>query len=117
MTIATTSESITNLQADAIIVGLSGSELQGSAAELTQATSGGLQSLLDSGQAKTKVAATTFWLQPSGVNTKVVILVGLGENPTAGDCFKAGGAAAKAIANKQISSAAFYFPELDCLKL
>ena len=117
MTIATTSESITNLQADAIIVGLSGSELQGSGAELNQATSGGLQSLLDSGQAKTKVAATTFWLQPSGVNTKVVILVGLGENPTAGDCFKAGGAAAKEIANKQISSAAFYFPELDCLKL
>jgi leucyl aminopeptidase len=117
MTIATTSESITNLQADAIIVGLSGSELQGSAAELNQATSGGLQSLLDSGQAKTKVAATTFWLQPSGINTKVVILVGLGENPTAGDCFKAGGAAAKAIANKQISSAAFYFPELDCPQL
>lgn len=117
MTIATTSESITNLQADAIIVGLSGSELQGSAAELNQATSGGLQSLLDSGQAKTKVAATTFWLQPSGINTKVVILVGLGENPTAGDCFKAGGAAAKAIANKQISSTAFYFPELDCPQL
>ena len=117
MTIATTSESITNLQADAIIVGLSGSELQGSAAELNQATSGGLQSLLDSGQAKTKVAATTFWLQPSGINTKVVILVGLGENPTAGDCFKAGGAAAKEIANKQISSAAFYFPELDCPQL
>ena len=117
MTIATTSESITNLQADAIIVGLSGSELQGSAAELNQATSGGLQSLLDSGQAKTKVAATTFWLQPSGINTKVVILVGLGENPTAGDCFKAGGAAAKAIANKPISSAAFYFPELDCPQL
>ena len=46
-----TSESIQDIQADAIVVGLSGNALTGFAAELNEATSGGLQSLLDAGQA------------------------------------------------------------------
>ena len=108
-----TSESIQDIQADAIVVGLSGNALTGFAAELNEATSGGLQSLLDAGQAKSKLGATTSWLQPTGIQAPVIVTVGLGDTPNAGDCFKAAGAAAKILADQQRSSVAFYFPELD----
>ena len=37
----------------------------------------------------------------------------MGDKPTAGNCFKAGGAAAKSLASSKLEQVAFYFPELD----
>ena len=113
MTTAITSESIINIQADAVVVGISGNTLSGAAAELNDATAGGLQSLIDSEKAKTCAGKVTSWLQPQGVQAPVVLIVGLGDNPTSGDCYKAGGAAAKSLATSQLETVAFYFPELD----
>ena len=53
MTTVTTSESILNIQADAVVVGISGNTLSGAASELNEVTKGGLQSLIDSKKAKT----------------------------------------------------------------
>lgn len=113
MTTAITSESIINIQADAVVIGISGDALSGAAAELNDATVGGLQSLIDSKKAKTYAGKVTSWLQPQGIQAPVVLIVGLGDNPTAGDCYKAGGAAAKSLGNSQLETVAFYFPELD----
>ena len=60
-----TSESIQDIQADAIVVGLLGNTLTGFAAELNEASSGGLQSLLDAGQAKSQVGACLLYTSPS----------------------------------------------------
>ena len=60
-----TSESIQDIQADAIVVGLSGNALTGFAAELNEATSGPAI-LADAGQPNQKLAAQRH-LQPTGI--------------------------------------------------
>ncbi|MEC9096956.1 MAG: leucyl aminopeptidase [Planctomycetota bacterium] len=113
MTTAITSESIIDIQADAVVIGITGETLSGVAAELNDATDGGLQSLIDSKKVKTCAGKVTSWLQPQGIQAPVVVIVGLGDKPTAGNCFKAGGAAAKSLASSKLEQVAFYFPELD----
>ena len=113
MTTVTTSESILNIQADAVVVGISGNTLSGAASELNEVTKGGLQSLIDSKKAKTAAGKVTSWLQPQGIESPVVVIVGLGDSPTAGDCFKAGGAAARSLTSSKLESVVFYFPELE----
>ena len=75
MTTAITSESIINIQADAVVIGISGDALSGAAAELNDATAGGLQSLIDSKKAKTCAGKVTSWLQPQGIQAPVVLIV------------------------------------------
>ncbi|MAT10517.1 MAG: leucyl aminopeptidase [Rhodopirellula sp.] len=113
MTTGTTSESILDIQADAVVVGISGNTLSEAASKLNEATKGGLQSLIDSKKAETTAGKVTSWLQPQGIQSPAVVIVGLGDNPTAGDCFKAGGAAAKSLTSSKLESVVFYFPELD----
>ncbi len=113
MITATTSESIKDIQADAVVIGISGKTLTGAAAELNEATQGGLQSLIDSEKAKTGSGKVTSWLEPQGIQASTIVIAGLGEQPTAGDCYKAGGAAAKALAGTKLDTVAFYFPGID----
>ena len=109
MTTAITSESIIDIQADAVVIGITGETLSGVAAELNDATDGGLQSLIDSKKVKTCAGKVTSWLQPQGIQAPVVVIVGLGDKPTAGNCFKAGGAAAKSLASSKLEQVAFYW--------
>ncbi|MBA63452.1 MAG: leucyl aminopeptidase [Planctomycetaceae bacterium] len=117
MTIAITSESIKDIQADAVVIGISGDTLYPAAAELNEATGGSLQSLIDSKKAKTCAGTVTSWLQPQGIRAPVALIVGLGDDPSSGDCFQAGGAAAKSLAKSKIETVAFYFPKLDAALL
>ena len=67
MTTGTTSESILDIQADAVVVGISGNTLSEAASKLNEATKGGLQSLIDSKKAETTAGKVTSWLQPQGI--------------------------------------------------
>jgi len=119
MTTTSTDVPLHEIEADAIVVAIGGSELYGPAKELNEHTDGALQRMIDNDEVSLKTGVTTAWLTPPGLHTALVMLVGTGktDSPTESDYFKAAGAASLTLASKKRNQVAFYFPDLPSNQL
>ncbi len=112
--LAATEESVTSLDADAVVVGIYEDEsISGAAAEVDQATNGVLSKLIEQKEAKASFGETTTILAPSGVAAGSIVVVGLGkkEEFDRGKSFRAAGTASRGLASKERERVAFYFSE------
>ncbi|HMP78221.1 MAG TPA: leucyl aminopeptidase [Pirellulaceae bacterium] len=103
MQITTTTESVTRIDADAVVISIrDGEPLSGPAAEINQASNGFLQRMIGAGEVAAGELSCTRLLGVPGVRAEVVVVVGLGSaKPSAGLAFRAAGTAAKVLAAKQ----------------
>jgi leucyl aminopeptidase len=102
-TIVGVSGELAKLSATALVVPVwSGEALSGSAATVDQATAGLVSKLLETKEFNAKLYETLSIHQPAGLNTRLLLLVGCGEQAKwdAGRAFRVAGAAAKALAGK-----------------
>jgi leucyl aminopeptidase len=110
MPVTTTTESLANITADALVVGIHAeSPLAGPAAEFDRASGGLLARLLEAKEISGKSGDVATLLAPPGVKAGIVIVGGLGpkESLDRGATFKAAAAAAKALASKERGRVAF----------
>ncbi|MBX3417921.1 MAG: leucyl aminopeptidase [Pirellulaceae bacterium] len=102
-------EELPQVAADAIVVSVwdknddGALELGPLADQINQLTSGLLKRLIDDGEVSTKSLACTRVYEPTGLRAKSLLVVGLGKPEAAepGLAFRAAGAAAKTLADKQ----------------
>ena len=114
MAVTTTSDKLTQITADALVVGIhADAPLAGPAAELDRASGGLLARLIESKDASSKKGDLTTLLAPPGVQAGTVIVVGLGpkESLDRGVAYRAAAAAAKALAGKDRGRVAFYLAD------
>lgn len=119
MKVRSTSQSILEIQADAIVVGITtAQELEGAAAELDAATDGALQRLIDSGELTGKMFSSAILCPGKAARSPVVLVVGMTAERE-GDPLRlsaqVAGFAAKRLAGKRSvgparQSVAFYVP-------
>ncbi len=114
MAVTTTTDKLTQIAAEAIVIGLHAeSPPNGFAAEFDKASSGLLTRLVESKEVSSKKGDVTTLLAPAGVKAGVVIVAGLGPK----DSFdraaanKAAAAAAKVLASKERGRVAFYLAD------
>jgi len=108
---ALTDVNITQIDADAVVVGLHAeSPLTGPAAELNKALGGTLTKLIERKEITGKRNELTTLLAPSGIKAGTVVVVGLGPRDTfdRGAAYKAAAAAAKHLSTKERGKVAFY---------
>ncbi len=104
MPVATTTESLSRIAADALVIGIHAeSPLSGLAAEFDRASGGLLARLVESKEISGKKGDVATLLAPAGVKAGMVVVAGLGpkESLDQSAAFKAAGAAAKALAGKE----------------
>jgi leucyl aminopeptidase len=111
MKVVTTGAAVTELEAEAIVVGIyEEAPLSGAAAAVNEATGGLLSDLIAAEEvsAKKYEAATLF--VPAGMLAKQVVVMGLGPEPDfdCGTAYRATAAAAKHLAGKERKLVAFY---------
>jgi leucyl aminopeptidase len=114
MKVTTTSERVSEIAADAVVVGVySEAGLSGSAEELNRATSGLLTRLVEAKEITGKKFEVVTLLAPPGVKARVVLVVGLGarESFDCGIASRAASAAAKSLAGKERGRVAFYLAD------
>jgi leucyl aminopeptidase len=114
MAVTTTTDKLTQIAAEAIVIGIhTESPPSGFAAEFDQASGGLLTRLIESKELSGKKGDVTTLLAPAGVKAGVVIVAGLGpkESFDRGAAGKAAGAAAKALASKERGRVAFYLAD------
>lgn len=112
MKIDTLASSVSETDADALVVPLfAGQPLDGAAAELDRATEGLVQRLLDTGEFRAKSYETLALHAPAGVRAPLVLLVGLGKREAwnQGVAHRAASAAARSLASRRRRSVAFFF--------
>src|SRR5688500_13032652 len=111
MKITATTQSISKLSADAIVVGhYAESPLAGPTAEVDAACGGVLTRLVERKEITGKHAELTALLAPAGIAAGQVVVLGLGKKDEfgRGPAFRAAAAAAKHLAGKERQSVAFY---------
>lgn len=111
MKIEPTSQSITEISADAIAIGIWKDEpLSGAAADFNRASNGALDDLIEADLVSTAAHTATTILSPAGIKPHTLVVVGLGEREkfSAEIACKAGGAAAKALAGTPREKVAFF---------
>ena len=104
MPVATTTEPLTRITAEALVIGIHAeSPLVGPAAEFDRASGGLLARLVETKEVSCKKGDVATLLAPPGVKAGVVAVVGLGpkESFDRGAAFKAAAAAAKTLASKE----------------
>jgi len=111
MKISATDAKVSEIDADAIVVGVdSEGALAKEAREVDEATDGLLARLLEREEISGKLGDVTTLLSPPGVRAGQVAVVGLGDPDEfgCGQAFRAASAAAKKLANKKRNRVAFY---------
>jgi leucyl aminopeptidase len=114
MAVTTTTDKLTQIAAEAIVIGLHAeSPPSGFAAEFDKASGGLLTRLIESKEVSGKKGDVTTLLAPAGVKAGVVIVAGLGPKDTLdrGTAGKAAAAAAKALASKERGRIGFYLAD------
>jgi leucyl aminopeptidase len=114
MAVTTTSDTLTQIAADALVVGIhADAPPAGPAAEFDRATGGLISRLVESKDVSSKKGDLTTLLAPPGVKASAAIVVGLGprESLDRGAAFKASAAAAKALAGRERGRVAFYLAD------
>lgn len=114
MKILPTTEDVTKIEADAIVVGLyEDASPSGPAAAVDKATGGVLTRLLESKEISGKNAKATALLAPTGIAAGQVVVVGLGsrENFQHQQAYRAAGAAIKLLAGKKRARVALFLDD------
>src|SRR5436309_3212591 len=114
MAISTTTDKLTDISADAIVIGIhADSAPSGPAEEFNRASGGLLARLVEAKEISGKKLETATLLAPPGIKAKVALVVGLGprENFDRGVAFRAASAAAKALAGKERGRVAFFLSD------
>ena len=106
-----TTNSATNVAADAIVLGVEQDRpLRGSTAAVDAATSGLISRLIGQGEISAKRLSLTSLLAPAGIKAAQIVIVGLGQ-PSGDDgalAYKSAAAAAKLLAAKPRKSVAYF---------
>ncbi len=109
--VTATTRTATDIEADAIVLGIEQDRaLRGATAAVDAATGGLISRLISHGEASGKCLALTTVLAPSGIKAAQIVLVGLGQ-PKGDDgalAYKSAAAAAKLLAAKPRKSVAYY---------
>ena len=111
MKIEPTSQSITEITADAVVVGIWDEQpLSGAAAELNRATNGALENLIESKLVSAASNTATSMLAPAGVKANVAVIVGLGKQDafTPAIAYQAAGAASRTLSDLPRERVAFF---------
>lgn len=111
MKIEPTNQSLTEIAADAIVVGIWDDQpLSGFAAELDRATNGTLENLIESKLVSAGAHSVTTLLAPAGVKANVAVIVGLGkpDDFTAATAYQAAGAASRKLSDLPREKVAFF---------
>ncbi len=114
MTIQSMQDSVTQANADAVVVGVYADEqLSGAAEELNRATQGVLAKLLESKDLSGKRGEVVTLFAPAGIRARQATLIGLGVRAALdrSGAFRAAATAAKALAGKERGLVAFYLGE------
>jgi leucyl aminopeptidase len=110
MAVVTTDEKLSDISADAIVIGIhADSAPSGPAEEFNRATGGLLSRLIDNKEVTGKKLETAALLMPPGIKARVALVVGLGPKDAfhRGIAFRAASAAAKTLSSKERGRAAF----------
>ena len=105
---------ITDIQADAVVVGVyADGSLSAGAAQVDQATDGALTRLVNAKEITGKRYELVPLLSPSGMATAQVLVVGLGSRDELdrGTAFRAAAAASRQLAGKERQRVAFYLAD------
>ena len=114
MAVTTISEKLSDISADAIVIGLHAeSAPSGPAEELNRACGGLLSRLIEAKEITGKKCETVTLLAPPGIKAKLALVVGLGpkDGLDRGLAFRAASAAAKALAGKERGRVAFFLAD------
>lgn len=118
MKVKLTKESPTQIEADAVVVGINQADLAdeaifGPASEIDKATDGSLTHLFEKKELSGKQNDISVLLAPKGVAATQVVIVGLGDRDghSQRTCFQAAASAAKHLAAKKYNCVAFYLFE------
>ena len=114
MTVSATAIPITQIDADAVVVGIvADSALTGAAHELDKAGGGTLARLIEKKEVSTKRHDVTTILAPAGIKAPLAAVVGLGSHDSfdRGVAFRSAAAAAKHLAGKERAKVAYYLAE------
>lgn len=110
MQISTTDTRVTEIEADAVVVGIdSEGTLAKEATEVDLATGGLLARLSENEEISGKLGDVTVLLSPTGIHAGQVVIVGTGDAESfgCGEAFRASAAAAKKLAEKKRERVAF----------
>ena len=111
MNLQSTSAPITQIEADAVVIGVFDDKQLGRAAEAVNAATGGqIARLIETKEFSGKRFELLPLLAPAGMKARQVLVVGLGEKSKfdAGMAYRATAAAAKCIASKPRPTVAYY---------
>jgi leucyl aminopeptidase len=111
MAVTATSDKLSEIDADAIVIGIHGeSSPAGPAEEFNRATGGLLTRLIEAKEITGKKCETVTLLAPPGIKSRLALVVGLGAKSDfhRGVAFRAASAAAKTLGNKERSRVAFF---------
>jgi leucyl aminopeptidase len=114
MTLSTTSQRLSQIAAEAVVIGVhSESVPTGPAAEFNEASGGLLSRLIEAKEITGKKCDTVSLLAPQGIKADQVLMVGLGARDALdrGLAFKAASTAAKTLAAKERGRVAFYLAD------
>jgi len=114
MQVVSTESGVASLEADAIVVGVYGSEaLSGAAAEVDRASGGVITRLREASEISGKPLELTTLYAPAGIKATQIVVLGLGERAklNAGVAYRAAGAASKSLSSKPRQRVAFYVGE------
>lgn len=111
-------ESIDKIKADAVAVGLWKDEpLDGPAKQVDEATGGAITKLIELEEVSTDLYATTTVLAPGGIESPILLVVGLGDKDHGDEAFsnRIGGVVAKSLGGKLREHVAVYIdvPQVD----
>ncbi len=114
MPVSATSVSVTQLEADAVVVAVyADSPPAGAAAELDKATGGLLSRLIERKEISGKKNEITTILGPAGVKAHTAVVVGLGPKDSfdRGVAFRAAATASKSLAGKERAKVGYYLAD------
>lgn len=120
MQIQSTSTPITQIEADAVVVGVFDDKQLGPSAQAIDAATGGqVTKLIEAKEFSGKPYELLPLLAPTGLTAKQAVVVGLGDKSKfdAGMAFRAAAAAAKSLSGKRRPTVAFYFDALSSAEL
>src|SRR5258708_2370843 len=113
MAVTTTNEKLSEISADAIVVGVyADSAPNGPAEEFNRASSGLLARLIEAKEVSGKKCETVTLLSPPGIKARIALVVGLGPSDSLdrGVALRAASAAAKTLAGKERGRVGFFMP-------
>jgi leucyl aminopeptidase len=114
MAVTTTNDKLTEISADAIVIGIHAEAApNGPAEEFNRASGGLLARLIEAKEITGKKCETVTLLAPPGIKARLALVVGLGAKDALdrGVAFRAASAAAKTLAGKERGRVAFFLAD------